>query len=317
MAAFQFPDPAVNPTVVNPITGSTYQYKEDPGKWILVAQPRTVIQDLVWEGDNPPLPVGEYKLWYSTDTLELYFYYCDENSNCAWVPTSVPIQVLEDLNVFAAQAEVDIDQLQYKQQLLQNTIDQIYLEQNNTKAEYVKRSGDTMEGELTLNAGPTEDLHAATKNYVDDADNLLEEKITDLADSVVLKAGSTMTGPLILNADPTEDLGAATKAYVDSKVQNIMETSARLYRAVDGPPGPNGEIYLGYFSGTSRHVLNLSSKDLADQDTPDLTNYNYCRILGPDGVDELGTLEEGLYFMRSEPFRLRLTDNISYLLRFY
>ncbi len=127
MAAFQFPDPTVQQTVVNPITGSTYQWKEPPGKWVVTVSVRKV-EDIVYEGDNPPTPRGDYKLWYSTDTLELYFWYEDENGNGAWVPTSVPIQVLEDLNAFAAEAEVDIDQLQYKQQLLQNAVDQIYLD---------------------------------------------------------------------------------------------------------------------------------------------------------------------------------------------
>ena len=97
MAAFQFPDPAVEQTVVNTLTGSTYQWKEDPGKWVITAKLREV-SDIIWEGDNPPNPVGDYKLWYSTDTLELYFYYCDANNVCAWVPTSAPITMLEDLD---------------------------------------------------------------------------------------------------------------------------------------------------------------------------------------------------------------------------
>ena len=127
MASFQFPaTPDDLDTVVNPITGSTYQWRADLSKWVLTRQPETTGSDLIWEGDSPPDPIGDYKLWYSTDTLELYFYYCDANGVCAWLPTSVPIQVLEDLNAFAAQAEVDIDQLQYKQQLLQNTVDQLY-----------------------------------------------------------------------------------------------------------------------------------------------------------------------------------------------
>ena len=140
MAAFQFPDPALETTVTNPITGSTYQWKEPPGKWVVTVKMRDV-GDIIWEGDNPPDPIGDYKLWYSTDTLELYFYYCDAGGTCAWVPTSVPIQVLEDLNTFAVQAEVDIDQLQYKQQLLQNALDQIYLEQTtqNDEIERVER----------------------------------------------------------------------------------------------------------------------------------------------------------------------------------
>ena len=97
MAAFQFPDPDDTQTVVNPITGSTYQWKEPPGKWVVTTKMRGV-SDIIYEGDNPPNPIGDYKLWYSTDTLELYFHYCDANAVCAWVPTSAPITMLEDLD---------------------------------------------------------------------------------------------------------------------------------------------------------------------------------------------------------------------------
>ena len=97
MAAFQFPDPDDTQTVVNPITGSTYQWKEPPGKWVVTTKMRGV-SDIIYEGDNPPDPIGDYKLWYSTDTLELYFHYCDANAVCAWVPTSAPITMLEDLD---------------------------------------------------------------------------------------------------------------------------------------------------------------------------------------------------------------------------
>ena len=68
-----------------------------PGKWVMTVSIREV-GDIIWEGDNPPDPIGDYKLWYSTDTLELYFYFCDANSVCAWVPTSAPITMLEDLD---------------------------------------------------------------------------------------------------------------------------------------------------------------------------------------------------------------------------
>ena len=108
MAAFQFPDPQIQETVINPITGSTYQWKNPPGKWTLVAQPKTQINDLIWEGDNPPSPPEDYKLWYSTDTLELYFYFCDQNGVCAWIPTSKPITLLEDLDTAVAELRTDI-----------------------------------------------------------------------------------------------------------------------------------------------------------------------------------------------------------------
>ena len=107
MAAFQFPDPAIQQTVVNPITGSTYQWKEPPGKWVLTVSVRAV-EDIIAEGDNPPIPRGDYKLWYSTDTLELYFWYEDANGNGAWVPTSAPITMLEDLDNTVFELRTDL-----------------------------------------------------------------------------------------------------------------------------------------------------------------------------------------------------------------
>ena len=109
MAAFQFPDPALQTTVVNPITGSTYQWKEPPGKWVVTVKMRDV-GDIIWEGDSPPDPIGDYKLWYSTDTLELYFYYCDAAGTCAWVPTSAPITMLEDLDNTVFEIRRDLNQ---------------------------------------------------------------------------------------------------------------------------------------------------------------------------------------------------------------
>lgn len=102
MAAFQFPDPATGQTTVtNPITGSTYQWQDPPGKWVITVKVREV-NDIISEGDTPPDPVGDFKLWYSTETLELYYYYCDMNDVCAWVPTSIPVQVLDDLNAIVS-----------------------------------------------------------------------------------------------------------------------------------------------------------------------------------------------------------------------
>ena len=107
MAAFQFPNPNDTQTVVNPITGSTYQWKEPPGKWVVTTKLRGV-SDIIYEGDNPPNPIGDYKLWYSTDTLELYFHYCDVNGVCAWLPTSAPITMLEDLDAGLAEVKADV-----------------------------------------------------------------------------------------------------------------------------------------------------------------------------------------------------------------
>jgi len=117
MAAFNFPDPLVQQTVTNTITGSTYQWKEPPGKWVVISRSQTST-DIIYEGDTPPIPRGEYKLWYSTDTLELYFWYEDTNGTSAWIPTSKPITGLE-----AVIAEVDaagVDIAQAKREILEN-----------------------------------------------------------------------------------------------------------------------------------------------------------------------------------------------------
>lgn len=75
----------------------------------------------------------------------------------------------------------------------------------------VNKAGDTMTGPLTLSGDPTQNLHAVTKHYVDNA----------LATKLNL-SGGTLTGSLILAADPSENLEAATKQYVDNKINQIQ-----------------------------------------------------------------------------------------------
>lgn len=110
---------------------------------------------------------------------------------------------------------------------------------------YIKKAGDTMSGFLTLQADPIHQLHAATKNYVDQNTisvhggtvqgylNLLQQPTNDAhaanklyvdskfdqvgdIDAFVTRDGSTMTGYLNLHADPVDPMQAATKNYVDS-----------------------------------------------------------------------------------------------------
>ena len=133
----------------------------------------------------------------------------------------------------------------------------------------------------------------------------------------VKTTGDDMTGPIKL-IDPsliTDDNHLVTKGYVDAQLQIAIETKARAYKAYDGPVGPKGEIYLGYMGG-QRHTLNLSAVDLADQDRPDMASVNYMRIVG-NGVNEVGVIEDGSYWLRSEPSRLQLVEGLTYLFRFY
>ena len=233
MPAFQFPDPIDTgiTTVTNPLTGSTYQWKEPPGKWVVTVKMRDV-GDIIWEGDNPPDPIGDYKLWYSTDTLELYFYYCDAAGTCAWVPTSVPIQVLDDLNSFAAQAELDIDQLQYKQQLLQSAVDQIYLDVQTGASQRPPIFSTTEPDKHPDFTPPQDELIAGDIWYDTTNPDELDQYIYDGTkwlefggQFVRKKGGDSMEGPLVIRAqDPTQ--GRETNKVQTLGVYSNSEGSA-------------------------------------------------------------------------------------------
>ena len=69
---FNFPDPAVSTTAINPVTGATYQWKADPGKWVLTggaAEPPTppVTIDLL-----PPEDPQIGDLWIHEESLVEY-----------------------------------------------------------------------------------------------------------------------------------------------------------------------------------------------------------------------------------------------------
>ncbi len=131
---------------------------------------------------------------------------------------------------------------------------------------FVRKSGDTMDGYLTLVADPTNALHAATKAYVDAATNAVSPAALGLGsiaysnaseyvhvtqvgtiaasnagdyvhvaytNAWVLKSGDTMTGALTLSGDPTEPAHAATKAYVDA----LSNAAAGVYLRKSGDVG--------------------------------------------------------------------------------
>ena len=93
-------------------------------------------------------------------------------------------------------------------------------------ADYVPKAGGTMTGALTLPGAPTSNLHAATKQYVD-------EKVASGGGSggqdlsgYLQKSGGTMTGALTLSGAPTANLHAATKSYVDAAASGKADAVA-------------------------------------------------------------------------------------------
>lgn len=73
-------------------------------------------------------------------------------------------------------------------------------------SDFLWNTGGTMTGDIILKGDPSNNLHPATKQYVD---------------TFVPKSGATMTGYLTLNADPTNAMHAVTKQYADQLRQGI------------------------------------------------------------------------------------------------
>lgn len=138
----------------------------------------------------------------------------------------------------------------------------------------VNRAGDTMTGNLILNADPTASLGAVTKQYVDAGDNAMQTQVS----SKVNRAGDTMTGNLILNADPTTALGAATKKYVDDAA-----TSLGVSNKADKVVGAT----IGHFAALD------ASGNLTDGGAKEATNISFTPNTDitstnvQDAIDEL------------------------------
>jgi len=105
---------------------------------------------------------------------------------------------------------------------------------------YLRITGGTMTGPLTLHGNPTDSLHATTKQYVDGLianntqlssvlSNYALTSYVDQQDALKLnKAGDVMLGPLSLNQAPTQPSHAVTKQYVDNIQQNFQSQFNQL-----------------------------------------------------------------------------------------
>lgn len=141
-----------------------------------------------------------------------------------------------------------------------NTINDAFtnLPDANTLAQYLKLSGGTMTGNITMSREakvtglptPTENADAVPKNYVD------QQLSQNLAQYLKL-SGGTMTGNITMSGDhtvkavptPTENGDATPKSYVDSEIAKLGEQM-------------NGDLqkYLPLSGGTMTGQLNMGSK---------------------------------------------------------
>lgn len=113
---------------------------------------------------------------------------------------------------------------------------------------------------LSLGAVPTANLHATTKQYVDDQ---LSSVSGGLNTAKVNKSGDTMTGDLILPGNTTQPLGAITRQFVDAGL------ALKVNKAGDTM---TGALTL---SGTPTANLHAATKQYVDSSVGsiDLTPY--------------------------------------------
>ena len=132
---------------------------------------------------------------------------------------------------------------------------------------FVKKTGDTMSGMLTLPLTmPTSDNHATRKAYVDSRINSLSSTVSDTgAGGFVRISGSTMSGMLTLPVtDPTNVNHSTRKGYVDSRIQSL---SGQVDNVLSGNPG-----YLRLNGGSMTGLINMGSYKITQLPTTGLND---------------------------------------------
>ena len=203
------------------------------------------------------------------------------------------------------------------------------------RKDVVYRGGDTLTGPLTLNANPTVDLHAATKNYVDISE------FPSTVDLFVSTNGRT-TAQMRYSSVPTDRVGRAL-AYAFSSVSEACKYAEDIVYASSIEPGnykqpitvnAGASLSTVYTVGTATNdgvtvtrlqITNLNGTNTVDQGNPsnlDLTtnklivggssgavgtiNKYWGVVSGYDLIDIQGTIGtfqtgENLYFDQATP----------------
>lgn len=132
---------------------------------------------------------------------------------------------------------------------------------------FVKKTGDTMTGMLTLpSTNPSTDNHSTRKAYVDGRISSLSASVNDTSNGFVRIAGSTMTGMLTLpDISPTVNNHAARKLYVDTRISSLCASITDTSNGL-------GRLYLPLTGGTMSGVINMGNKNISNLATPQQTN---------------------------------------------
>ncbi len=150
-------------------------------------------------------------------------------------------------------------------------------------ASLIPSAGGTMTGQLALVGNPTENLHAAPKQYVDgflskaggtmagdivlagNPTSALHATPKQYVDTFLPLAGGTLTGPITLSGAPTDSLHAASKQYVDGflplaggTMAGFLSLSGNPTQNLHAAPKQYVDTFLPKAGGTLTGALTLS-----------------------------------------------------------
>lgn len=200
------------------------------------------------------------QIWFKNDTSELYV--CVNPAGATFNDKWKEI-------VLAGLINSDLDMNGFKIINLANATNPTdALNMQTGDSRYVNITGDTMTGFLTLNADPTNALHAATKQYVD---------AVVAGSGYVLKTGDTMTGPLNMSGNFITNIANAINPTDALNIQ----TADALYVNASG-----GDTMLGTYNIVG--ALNLSTGNLTLSGGSNI-NVNSGNILITSGLLNLSS----------------------------
>lgn len=151
----------------------------------------------------------------------------------------------------------------------------------------VSKSGDTMTGFLTLNALPTQPLHAATKNYVDNKfgiGGVLQIASGGTGASTIANARTNLQVPSITGsgASGTWSISISGTANNALTLEGFGQTTAAVANTIarrDGSGNLTANVFIG--TATSARYADLAEKYLADN------NYEVGTVVMIGGEKEI------------------------------
>jgi len=170
---------------------------------------------------------------------------------------------------------------------------------NDPENRYLKLSGGTLTGNLTLPGAPSSSNHATTKSYVDSADSTLTSSVAtaqSTANAALPKAGGTMTGSIVFAAGQTFPAGSTSVAGVVQLTDSTSSTST----STAATPNSVKSVFdvasaaLPKSGGTLTGSLSTSGTNTADSFIPTSSttpqNGVYLPSANTVGISTNGTL---------------------------